>query len=176
MITTAPATIGDLPALVNDLDAEARQRFDRLIRVTRATGHLRSPESMHDWIRKLFGSVEAVETQTIVKTTNLVTFEGTLFNALRASRPFESGHSEEVDQVVASGAGDPFCHPLEGTPEDVFGRVRGTHAVTASNVAKYDAFHGVIVFDDTGELLPDGRCIDPHRGPAPHVVLVARAA
>jgi hypothetical protein len=27
----------------------------------------------------------------------------------------------------------------------------------------------VIVFDDTGELLPDGRSIAPCRGPAPHV-------
>jgi hypothetical protein len=28
--------------------------------------------------------------------------------------------------------------------------------------------NGVIVFEDTGELLPDGQCIEPHRGPAPH--------
>ena len=28
--------------------------------------------------------------------------------------------------------------------------------------------NGVIVFEDTGELLPDGRCIEPHRGPARH--------
>jgi uncharacterized protein DUF5999 len=28
--------------------------------------------------------------------------------------------------------------------------------------------NGVIVFDDTGELLPDGRPVAPHRGPAPH--------
>ena len=125
-------TISDLPALVGALPAKERQRFDRLIRVTQATGQLRPPESMHAWITKLFGSVAAVEQQTIVKTTNLVTMEGTLFNALRASRPFESGHSEEVDQVVSSGAGDPFCNPLEGTPEDIFGRVRGEHSITAS--------------------------------------------
>lgn len=29
--------------------------------------------------------------------------------------------------------------------------------------------NGVIVFDDTGELLPDGSAVAPHRGPAPHV-------
>ncbi|HEU4421668.1 MAG TPA: DUF5999 family protein [Pilimelia sp.] len=28
--------------------------------------------------------------------------------------------------------------------------------------------NGVIMFEDTGELLPDGTCIEPHRGPAPH--------
>ena len=30
--------------------------------------------------------------------------------------------------------------------------------------------NGVIVFEDTGELLPDGRCIAPHRGPARHAL------
>jgi hypothetical protein len=29
--------------------------------------------------------------------------------------------------------------------------------------------NGVIIFDDTGELLPDGSTIAPHRGPAPHI-------
>lgn len=28
--------------------------------------------------------------------------------------------------------------------------------------------NGVIVFEDTGEILPDGTLIDPHRGPARH--------
>lgn len=30
--------------------------------------------------------------------------------------------------------------------------------------------NGVILFEDTGEILPDGRCVAPHRGPAPHSV------
>ena len=29
--------------------------------------------------------------------------------------------------------------------------------------------NGVIVFEDTGELLPDGSTIAPHRGPARHL-------
>lgn len=28
--------------------------------------------------------------------------------------------------------------------------------------------NGVITFEDTGELLPDGRAVPPQRGPAPH--------
>jgi hypothetical protein len=36
--------------------------------------------------------------------------------------------------------------------------------------------NGVIVFEDTGELLPDGSTIEPHRGPAPHAVRHALAA
>ncbi|GID92201.1 DUF5999 family protein [Actinoplanes sp. NPDC049668] len=30
--------------------------------------------------------------------------------------------------------------------------------------------NGVIVFEDTGELLPDGSTIEPHRGPARHAL------
>jgi hypothetical protein len=33
--------------------------------------------------------------------------------------------------------------------------------------------NGVILFEDTGELLPDGSCIQPHRGPAPHNLVPA---
>ena len=61
--------------------------------------------------------------------------------------------------------GDAFCHPEERTPEDVFGRVRSKHCVTASNVAKYDGFHGLIVFDDhdpldlTAEKVDDYVCV-----------------
>lgn len=34
--------------------------------------------------------------------------------------------------------------------------------------------NGVILFEDTGELLPDGRTVAPHRGPAPHRVPAPR--
>jgi hypothetical protein len=30
--------------------------------------------------------------------------------------------------------------------------------------------NGVYLFDDTGDLLPDGRVIAPHRGPAVHAL------
>jgi hypothetical protein len=30
--------------------------------------------------------------------------------------------------------------------------------------------NGVIAFEDTGDLLPDGRTIAPHRGPALHAL------
>lgn len=32
--------------------------------------------------------------------------------------------------------------------------------------------NGIILFEDTGELLPDGSAIPPHRGPAPHCMIV----
>jgi hypothetical protein len=33
--------------------------------------------------------------------------------------------------------------------------------------------NGVIMFEDTGELMPDGSSVGPHRGPAPHVCAAA---
>jgi hypothetical protein len=145
-------SIANLPRLVAGLSPSDRERFERIVHVSQSVGELIPPQSMHEWIAKLFGSVAAVERQIIIKTTNLVTMEGTLFNALRASRPFESTQSSDVDTLLNEGVGDPFCKPLEGTPEDVFGRIHGTRSVTASNIAKYDAFHGVVVFGEHNPL------------------------
>ena len=33
--------------------------------------------------------------------------------------------------------------------------------------------NAVILFEDTGELLPDGSSVAPHRGPAVHTLLAA---
>jgi hypothetical protein len=147
-----PRNISDLPELVEALSEEDRARAHRLFQIVASTGHLEAPKSMHSWIEGLFGSVTAVESQRIIRTTNLHTYEGTLFTELRASRPVETELPEDLSDVVGSGTGDPFCRPLEGTPSDVFGRVQGAHSITASNIAKYDALHGVIVFDQHNPL------------------------
>jgi hypothetical protein len=60
--------------------------------------------------------------------------------------------SLELESEIARTAGDPFCRPEAGTPADTFGRVRGRHSITASNVAKYDGYHGLVVFDDHDPL------------------------
>src|SRR5215213_4658839 len=144
--------ITDLPDLIFDLSPEDRALANRILDVSATTGRLDPPEAMHAWIEKSFGSVDNVTAQRIVKVTDLVTLEGTLFNELRASRPLDTGVGLDLDREIAATEGDPFCHPKEGTPADVFGRVEGEHAITASNVAKYDGFHGVIVFDDHNPL------------------------
>ncbi len=152
-------SITQLKEMVEGLSDTDRELFYRLFHVAESEGALIAPETMHQWIVGLFGSVKAVEHQKIVKTTNLITLEGTLFNALRASRPMESTLPEDLPQLLASGRGDPFCRPLEGTPADVFGRVRGRHGITASNIAKYDAWHSVIVFDEHNPLHLDRQSI-----------------
>jgi hypothetical protein len=144
--------ITDLPDLIEFLPPDARTLANRIFDVSATTGRLDPPEAMHAWIEKSFGSVEAVREQRIVRVTNRVTLQGTLFNGLRASRPLDTGMSVDLDREIEATVGDPFCHPEDGTPADVFGRVRGEHSITASNVAKYDGFHGVIVFDDHNPL------------------------
>ncbi|WP_047863839.1 hypothetical protein [Rubrobacter aplysinae] len=151
MSSTAPA-ITDLPDLIHALPAAEREIADRLLEVTATTGYLEEPEAMRPWIERTFGSVEEVREQRIVRVTNLVTLEGTLFNGLRSSRPLDTGTDADLGAEISATKGDPFCSPESGTPADVFGRVRGEYATTASNVAKYDGFHGVIVFDDHDPL------------------------
>jgi hypothetical protein len=152
MSGTPERKITDLPNLINALQSEDRAVADRIFDVVATTGRLDPPEAMHSWIEKSFGSADAVQEQRIVKVTNRVTLQGTLFNGLRASRPLDTGVSVDLEREIEATAGDPFCHPENGTPADVFGRVHGDHSVTASNVAKYDGFHGVIVFDDHNPL------------------------
>jgi hypothetical protein len=144
--------ITHLPDLIHALPPEDQALADLIFDVSATTGRLDPPEDMHAWIKKSFGSVGAVREQRIVKVMNRVTLEGTLFNGLRAARPLDTGVSVDLEREIEATAGDPFCNPEEGTPADVFGRVRGEHSVTASNVAKYDGFHGVIVFDDHNPL------------------------
>jgi len=145
-------SIAHLEELVQALPAEEQARFERIFQVDTTVGELVPPPSMHEWIKKFFGSVEAVQKQRIVKVTNLITVEGALFNELRASRPMEARATSDLEQTILSNAGDPFCKPLEGTPADTFGRIKGEHSITASNVAKYDGFHGLVIFDEHNPL------------------------
>jgi hypothetical protein len=144
--------ITDLPDHIEALKPEDRAAANRLFDVGATTGRLVPTEAMSAWIEKSFGSVDAVLEQRIVRVTNRITLQGTLYNELRASRPLDTGVNIDFEREIEATGGDPFCRPEEATPADVFGRVRGEHAITASNVAKYDGFHGVVVFDDHNPL------------------------
>ncbi|MDH7487109.1 MAG: hypothetical protein QHJ81_12640 [Anaerolineae bacterium] len=144
-----------LAELVAALPAPAQERFGRLFHVSTCIGYLNPPETMHQWIEGYFGSVDAVREQRIVKVTNMVTMEGALFNELRARRPMEAKAVSDAVKEARTRIGDPFCWPEKATPEDVFGRVRGQHSITASNIAKYDGFHGLVVFNEHDPLAFD---------------------
>ena len=144
--------ITELANLLRSLPGESQKVFNQIFQVSTTTGRLDAPESMHQWIEKLFGSVEAVTEQKVVKTMNTVTFEGALFNELRSKRPIETKMNTSLLDEIQKNVGDPLCNPLTGTPADVFGRVNGKASVTASNIAKYDGFHGLVVFNQHNPL------------------------
>jgi hypothetical protein len=146
------SAIVDLLDIVNRLSDEERERFARLFQIEASVGHLVPPEHMNRWIDRYFGSLERVLTQKVVKVTNRATLEETLFNELRSRRPLEARIPAELAREIAKTAPDPFCEPELNTPTDTFGRVRGRRTITASNIAKYDGHHGVIIFDEHDPL------------------------
>ena len=150
--TETRPSIAELEERIAALPPEARAAAERILAVSTTTSRLDPPPEMREWITKQFGSVDSVTTQRIVRVTNLVMMEGALFNDLRARRPVEVKGGNEVRETIERARGDPFCHPETGTPADTFGRIRGEHGITASNIAKYDTYHGVLVFDEHDPL------------------------
>ena len=64
--------------------------------------------------RVSFGSVDAVREQEIVKVTNLVTLEGSIFNGLRASRPSDTGTDTGPGKRDSRVRGRPVLQPGNG--------------------------------------------------------------
>ena len=141
-------SITQLEHIKNELSEREHSLFNRYYRVDKATGRLQVPEGMRSWIANNFGALEAVVEQQIVKVTNLLTMEGALFNGLRASRPMTVADGESMETIIEKSSGDSFCRPETDTPEDIFGRIRGKYCTTASNIAKYDGYHGIVIFDE----------------------------
>jgi hypothetical protein len=136
---------------VEALGHEEHARFHRIFHVSSTSGRLVPPDAMIPWIEKQFGSVEPTLDQKIIKVTNVVTLEGVLFNWLRSSRPMWR-QEIHLDEELERTSSDPLHDPYNGTPEDTFGRVRGRFCVTASNIAKFDGYHGLVVFNERHPL------------------------
>ncbi len=145
-------SIIDLPNIIGSLKEDEKQLFNRFFLVQESIGKLTLPEEMKPWAEKKFGSVESVENQKIVKVFNRLTFEKGLFNDLRAKRPIETQNDENVLKEINDNSNDNFCKPLAWTAADVFGRVKGKYSITASNIAKYDALHGLVIFKNHNPL------------------------
>ncbi len=140
--------ITDLPDLVTALPAAGRARVERLLRIETVTGELLLPETMRAWAARQFGGLDGVERQTIMRVTNTHTWEGALYNPLRKRRPLKL----DAQPVEYNPADDLFAQPLLSTSEDVFGRVRGEHCITSSNIARWDGLCAVQIFDEPDVL------------------------
>ncbi|MGC9038880.1 MAG: hypothetical protein C0183_11305 [Roseiflexus castenholzii] len=148
MITTLPEQIAALPPT-------NRARCERLFFVQRVEGQAVIPHEMEAWVASSFGDVAGVRRQTIIRVVNRFTLEGTLFNPLRALRPAGKTTSDsDLHAWIESELRDRdfFAQPLQATSADTFGRIRGRFCVTASNIAKYDGWHGLVVFDEPHPL------------------------
>jgi len=159
MIETIQTRIASLPE-------QRRQLFAQLFDVDVTTGHALPPPEMEGWVIQQFGALEPVREQTIVKIVNRLTLESALFNPLRARRPTRpgggpssipstsSGQAQALEEWIARELAehDIFRDPERNTTADVFGRIRGQHCVTASNVAKYAGWHGLVIFDEPHPL------------------------
>jgi len=146
-------SISELVELVAAMPPGTRQAFERIFSVDVVQGALNIPPQMLPWIEKQFGSVEGVTSQRVVKVSNRVTSECSIFNPLRSLRPhhFSPDHYGQP-AVLQETEDDPFSNPLENTPEDPFGRIEGKHCITAGNVAKYEGYHGVVIFKNYDPL------------------------
>jgi hypothetical protein len=69
-------------------------------------------------------------------------------------RGSSSGQAQALEEWIARELAehDIFRDPERDTTADVFGRIRGRHCVTASNVAKYAGWHGLVIFDEPHPL------------------------
>jgi hypothetical protein len=148
--------IVDLPKVLAGLDGEARARADRLLDVRLANGTVHVPPEMEAWVRRTFGALDTVRTQHVIKVTNTVTLEATLFAPLRSRRPVDGpATATHLADEIAATRDDPFCHPVTGTPADAFGRIQGSAVLTGANVALADAHHAVLVFAEHDPLAFD---------------------
>jgi len=146
----------EIISYLNKFTKDEKAIFDAIYKMQATTGILNPPAEMFEWIVANFGSLAAVKVQDFVKLTNIVTYEGAIFNELRTNRPMvgDDNFSEVLDEIQQAYTDPhPFATPLTGTPEDSFGRIKGKYCITASNIAKYDGFHGLIIYDNPNPLL-----------------------
>jgi len=144
--------VTELDKIVEHLSRDAKELFNRFYSFEISTGHLKIPVEMENWVKKRFGSVERVEKQRIVSIKNKFTGEHSLFNKLRSDRPIEAKSAITLEELEEKKK-CLFCNPEKQTPADVFGRVKGEYCITGSNIAKYDFFHSLIIFNEHNPLV-----------------------
>jgi hypothetical protein len=160
------ATITDLKELIDELPEDQKKVFDRIFYVSTSIGEVVIPDtceglawqyfgnkSEHGWNIEKPGSVtERLENQKIIRIRNKVTGEEALFNELRSNRP--GMRQEDVGilkkkvlaHIEEARGACYMCHPEELTANDVFDRIKKKHCVTGANIAKYDAWSGMLYF------------------------------
>lgn len=169
------ASIIELEDHINYLkehDPQSYKLFKRVYNVYFGTGTMKIPNGMKHKVLEYFGQknnfgeftetlehvLHRIENQKIVKIFNKWSSEGALFNHIRTQRPgmdkldLKSQKDQINKLIIKSKTNCDFCNVEKYTPEDVFGRVTGKHSVTAANIAKYDVWSSLVVFNNHNPL------------------------
>lgn len=144
--------IGTLNTKLDSLSPADRALFERLYTLSCYSTEMRFPDCMQEWVARQFGSLEKAAHQKVVRLTNRVTSKETVYNGLRALRPSDTREKCAVSLNTIDMGDDTFASPLANTPEDIFGRIEGRHCITASNIAKCDELHGLVIFKNSHPL------------------------
>ena len=152
MMDAIAPDISTLDKRLDTLSAADRALFERIYALSCHVADMCFPDGMQTWVAKQFGSVEGVAHQKVVRLTNTITGEETLYNNLRALRPSDTKEKASVSLDSLDMGVDSFADPLLNTPEDTFGRIKGLHCITASNIAKCEELHGVVIFNNPHPL------------------------
>ncbi|MBI5680038.1 MAG: hypothetical protein HZC47_03995 [Methanobacterium sp.] len=164
--------LGDRIKYLKEHDSQSYKLFKRVYKVYFETGTMKIPDGMKNKILGYFGQknesgefietidqvVNRIENQKIVKIFNKWSGEGALFNHIRTQRPgmdkldIKTQKDQINKLIIDSKANCDFCNAEKYTPEDVFGRVIGEHSVTAANIAKYDVWSSLVVFNNHNPL------------------------
>ena len=144
--------ITELDQILGLLSRDAQALFNRLYSFELSTGSQKVPDEMVPWVKERFGSLERVEKQRIVSIKNRFTGEHSLFNKLRIDRPIDAKSKIRFEELEKRES-CLFCNPEKQTPADMFGRIKGKYCITASNIAKYDAVHSLIIFKEHNPLM-----------------------
>jgi hypothetical protein len=151
-MNTLPFDMTTLNKVLDTLSASNKALFRRLYALCIQRGQLHIPDGIHDWVIQQFGSLETVSEQQIVRLTNKISGEETIFNSIRHLRPSDTcGKALFSIDSIDMGA-DSFAAPRQNTPEDPFGRIAGKFCVTASNIAKCSELHGLVIFNEPHPL------------------------
>jgi hypothetical protein len=144
-------SITELAERITELPPAEQRIFQRIFTLDAARGNLKLPKSMVPWVTEQFGAANRVTSQKIIKITNLISLESSVYNPMRALRPHNFSSKGAADVNGCEGV-DQFAAPLEYTAEDLFGRVQGKYCITAANIAKCEQYHCVVVFKNADPL------------------------
>ncbi|XP_068678167.1 uncharacterized protein [Montipora foliosa] len=145
----------------NVSDSKLWGPFNRIFRVSMKSSKMAVPKSFEAKLTRWFHlpddtndeqSIKRAELQTVVRVFDRWTCNQTCFNAARALKPLNNGEENPVSSMdVSDGSKVPgcdFCSPFDYTAADLWGRLENDSGLTASNVAKYDALHSMVVFKE----------------------------